>query len=107
MPELPEVEVVKKSLRKTIYNLTIKNIEIPNKFLRYKIDEKLMKKMIKSKVLSVSRRSKYILINLSNHYTILIHLGMTGKIIMTGPNKKNTKQVFITSYWIIKQFMII
>ena len=68
MPELPEVEVVKKSLRKTIYNLTIKNIEIPNKFLRYKIDEKLMKKMIKSKVSSVLRRSKYILINLNNYY---------------------------------------
>ena len=42
MPELPEVEVVKKSLEKTIYDLTIKNIEIRNKFLRYKIDEKLM-----------------------------------------------------------------
>ena len=46
MPELPEVEVVKKSLEKTIYDLKIKNIEIHNKFLRYKIDEKLMKKDI-------------------------------------------------------------
>ena len=95
MPELPEVEVVKKSLRKTIYNLTIKNIEIPNKFLRYKIDEKLMKKMIKSKVSSVLRRSKYILINLNNHYSILIHLGMTGKIIIEDVNKKSIGQVSI------------
>ena len=94
MPELPEVEVVKKSLRKTIYDLTIKNIEIPNKFLRYKIDEKLMKKMIKSKVSSVLRRSKYILINLNNYYTILIHLGMTGKITITGPNKNKYKTSF-------------
>ena len=68
MPELPEVEVVKKSLKKTIYDLKIKNIEIPNKFLRYKINEKLMKEMIGSKVLSVSRRSKYILINLNNTF---------------------------------------
>ena len=94
MPELPEVEVVKKSLKKTIYDLTIKNIEIPNKFLRYKIDEKLMKKMIKSKVSSVLRRSKYILINLNNHYTILVHLGMTGKITITGPNKNKYKTSF-------------
>ena len=65
MPELPEVEVVKKSLKKIIYDLTIKNIVIRNKFLRYKINEKMMKKMIKSKVLSISRRSKYILINLN------------------------------------------
>tara|TARA_Y200000002_G_scaffold331219_1_gene296281 strand:+ start:568 stop:1434 length:867 start_codon:yes stop_codon:yes gene_type:complete len=94
MPELPEVEVVKKSLRKTIYNLTIKNIKITNKFLRYKIDEKLMKKMIKSKISSVFRRSKYILINLNNRYTILVHLGMTGKIIISGPNKNKYKTSF-------------
>ena len=94
MPELPEVEVVKKSLKRTICNLTIKNIDIPNKFLRYKIDEKLMKKMTKSKVISVLRRSKYILINLNNNYTIMVHLGMTGKIIITGTNKKNYKTSF-------------
>ena len=53
----------------------------------------MMKKMIGSKVLSVSRRSKYILINLNNKFTIMIHLGMTGKIIITGIKK--IKQVFI------------
>ena len=95
MPELPEVEVVKKSLKKTIHYLVIKNIEIPNKFLRYKINEKLMKKMIKSKVLSVYRRSKYILINLSNDHTIMIHLGMTGKIILIDADKNK----YATSFY--------
>ena len=90
MPELPEVEVVKKSLKKTISHLTLKKIEIHNKFLRYKINEKLMKKMVKSKVLSISRRSKYILLKLNNNYTILIHLGMTGKIIII--DTKNIKR---------------
>ena len=94
MPELPEVEVVKKSLSKTIYDLTIKNIEIRNKYLRYKINEKLMKKMIKSKVLSISRRSKYILINLNNNYTILVHLGMTGKFIIVDAYKNKHKTSF-------------
>tara|TARA_Y100001935_G_C17239792_1_gene475026 strand:+ start:97 stop:963 length:867 start_codon:yes stop_codon:yes gene_type:complete len=94
MPELPEVEVVKKSLRQTIYGLKIKGVEIRNKFLRYKIDEKLLKKMKKSKVLSVSRRSKYILIKLNNSYTILIHLGMTGKIIIEDINKKKYRTSF-------------
>ena len=41
-----------------------------------------MKKMVRSKILSVSRRSKYILIKLNNKFTIIIHLGMTGKIII-------------------------
>ena len=82
MPELPEVEVVKKSLKKTINHLTLKQIQIHNKYLRYEINQNLLKKMISSKILSIDRRSKYILINLSNDHTILIHLGMTGKIII-------------------------
>ena len=94
MPELPEVEVVKKSLKKTICNLTIKNIEIRNKYLRYRIDVKLMKKMIKSKILSITRRSKYILINLSNNFTIMFHLGMTGKIIIVDAKKNKYKTSF-------------
>ena len=48
-----------------------------------------MKKVIKSKVLRILRRSKYILILLSNNYSILIHLGMTGKIIII--DQKNIK----------------
>ena len=92
MPELPEVEVVKKSLKKIIYDLTIKNIEISNKFLRYKIDVKLMKKMVKSKILSITRRSKYLFINLDNDHTIMVHLGMTGKFIIVDDNKNEQKK---------------
>ena len=95
MPELPEVEVVKKSLKKTVLNLVIKNIEIHNKALRFPIEVKKMKKMIKAKIISIKRRSKYILINLNNDFTILIHLGMTGKIFIV--NSKNQK--FKTSFY--------
>ena len=95
MPELPEVEVVKKSLEKTFLNLVIKNIEIHDKNLRFPIKVKKMKKMIKAKIISIRRRSKYILINLNNNYTILIHLGMTGKLLIV--NSKNRK--FKTSFY--------
>ncbi len=97
MPELPEVEVVKKSLKRNICDLTIKNIDIRNKFLRYKIEEKIISKIVKSKVLSVIRRSKYIIINLSNSYSILVHLGMTGKIILINSKKKKCPTSFYYS----------
>ena len=100
MPELPEVEVVKKSLKKTIYQLTLKHIDIRNKFLRYKIDHNTLKKLINSKVLSISRRSKYILIKFDNGNTILIHLGMTGKIIMINSSNVKHKSSF---YFKIKE----
>ena len=88
MPELPEVEVVKQSLAKTIVNLTIKNIIFNTNKLRYIIDKKKLKKTINSKILSVKRRSKYLLINLNKNITIITHLGMTGKFLIY---KKNIK----------------
>ncbi len=94
MPELPEVEVVKRSLKQAIFGLTIKNIEIRNKFLRYNIDEKSLNKMAKSKILSVNRRAKYIIVNLDNAYSILIHLGMTGKIIIISNNIKRNSSFY-------------
>ena len=90
MPELPEVEVVKKSLEDKLENLTIKRVFITNNKLRYKINNKLFKEIEGKKIISVNRRSKYLLINLNQGLTILAHLGMTGKFFIT--DKSNIKQ---------------
>jgi len=88
MPELPEVEVVKKSLENKLKNLTIKRVNITNNKLRYKIDSKLFNKIKSQKIISIQRRSKYLLINLNKNFTILAHLGMTGKFFIIDNNKK-------------------
>ena len=61
----------------------------------------MFKKMVKSKISSINRRSKYLLINLDNDYTILIHLGMTGKIIIISSNNTKNKSSF---YYDLKDF---
>jgi formamidopyrimidine-DNA glycosylase len=88
MPELPEVEVVKKSLETKLKNLIIKKVNIINNKLRYKIDNKQFDKIKGKKIISIQRRSKYLLINLSKDFTILAHLGMTGKFFIIDNNKK-------------------
>ena len=88
MPELPEVEVVKKSLENKLKNLTIKRVNITNKKLRYIIDRKLFSKIKSQKIISIKRRSKYLLLNLNKNSTILVHLGMTGKFFIIDNNKK-------------------
>jgi len=88
MPELPEVEVVKKSLERKLKNLTIKKVFINNNKLRYKIESKEFSKIEGLKIISVKRRSKYLLINLEQNLTILAHLGMTGKFFILDRNKK-------------------
>ena len=60
MPELPEVEVVKRSLINKTKNLIVKAVKIKDGRLRYKIDETKSKKLLDSG-LKVSRRSKYLL----------------------------------------------
>ncbi len=94
MPELPEVEVVKRSLRNNISNLTIKKVEILTNKLRYKLDKKKFNQIKNNKIISIERRSKYLLIFLKNKYLILAHLGMTGKFFFEGPNKIKKKTSF-------------
>ena len=88
MPELPEVEVVKKSLENKLKNLTIKRVYISNNKLRYKIDNKQFNKIKNQRIISIKRRSKYLLINLNKNLTILVHLGMTGKFFIIDNDKK-------------------
>ena len=80
MPELPEVEVVKRSLKTFISNCTIRNVEINETSLRYKVKKKDINRIIGKKVLCVKRRSKYLLIFFSSNIVMIVHLGMTGKL---------------------------
>ena len=96
MPELPEVEVTRRTLLKFIKNKVIKNIKINNPNLRFKIPADFKKIVIGQKIVNVLRRSKYILIYLENNYVIISHLGMSGKFLI----KNNYNKDFLkTSYY--------
>ena len=82
MPELPEVEVVKKSLVKNIIKCSIKRVKINNPNLRYKVKTRDFNKILKKKIISIKRISKFIIINFENNFSILAHLGMTGKFFI-------------------------
>ena len=88
MPELPEVEVVKRSLEMNISNLIIKKVTINNNKLRYKINKKKFEKIINKKIISIERRSKYLLIKVSKKIVIIVHLGMTGKFFIVDKEKR-------------------
>tara|TARA_B100001059_G_scaffold235733_1_gene282522 strand:- start:352 stop:1215 length:864 start_codon:yes stop_codon:yes gene_type:complete len=94
MPELPEVEVVKRSLEKNIKNLLIKKVTINNNKLRYKVHKKKFTKINNRKIISIKRISKYLIFNLNNNISILSHLGMTGKFFIINKNKR-----FKTSFY--------
>ena len=95
MPELPEIETVKRSLSKMINQAKIVNIKINNKNLRYRISNTLSSNLINEKILKISRRSKYLFFHFKDKL-LLVHLGMTGKfLIVRGKDRK----VFKTSFY--------
>ena len=57
MPELPEVEVVKRSLERNILNLIIKKVKIKDTNLRYKVDKIGLSKLIGKKITKIKRNS--------------------------------------------------
>ncbi len=95
MPELPEVEVVKRSLINKTQNLIVKAVKINDGRLRYKIDRSEVKKIIGLKFKRISRRSKYLLFFFNKDIVMLVHLGMTGKFFFV--NRKKAK--FKTSFY--------
>ena len=68
MPELPEIEIVKRSLFKMINNATIIDVKVKNKNLRYKIDSRFRKNLIGEKISNISRRSKYLIFHFKKKY---------------------------------------
>ena len=88
MPELPEVEVVRRSLDTLICGLKIKKVDILNNKLRYVINPKVKNVLKNLKIISVKRRGKFLLINIEKNKTLLVHLGMTGKILILNKRKK-------------------
>ena len=90
MPELPEVEVVKRSLESLISNLTIKAIKINEINLRYKVKTKEINQLVGLELLKIRRRSKYLLFFFTKDIIMISHLGMTGKFFFI--NKKKIKK---------------
>ena len=95
MPELPEVEVVKKSLINKAQNSIVKSVKINDGRLRYKVDKNQIKKIIGLKLKKITRRSKFLLFYFNKNIVMLAHLGMTGKFFFI--NQKNTK--YKTSFY--------
>ena len=81
MPELPEIEIVKRSLFKMINKAKIIDIKINNKDLRYKIPNTFSKNLIGEKILRISRKSKYLIFHFKKKL-LLAHLGMSGKLLL-------------------------
>ena len=94
MPELPEVEVVKRTLKKKILNLIIEKVNINDGNLRYKVNKEEISKLKGKRFKKVKRRSKFLIFEFNNNFIMLVHLGMTGKFFFVDKKEKKFKTSF-------------
>lgn len=98
MPELPEVETVMRGMQIALQDRVIEQTIIRRHDLRWRIPADFSQQVTGSTILSFYRRGKYILIRLSCGQSIVLHLGMSGRVLLDSPKTPQLHEhvVFIT-----------
>lgn len=98
MPELPEVETVKETLKKEILGRKIIDVKVfyPN-IIEYPTSDEFIKNIINQKINDMKRRGKWLLFELDDYY-LLSHLRMEGKYIFRTNNEKIGKHEHVSFY---------
>jgi len=84
MPELPEVETVRSGLAPAMEGQVIASAAVNRPDLRWPFPDRMAERLTGKTVLRLRRRSKYILADLGSGETLLIHLGMSGRMTVSG-----------------------
>ena len=82
MPELPEVETVMRGLRARMEGRVIRRAEVRRPDLRWPFPDGLAARLTGARVLGFRRRAKYILMRLDGGSSVLLHLGMSGRMLI-------------------------
>ncbi len=83
MPELPEVEVIRRELERDVVGRKIKNVDVPKmRSIRRHPNKKHFVGLLEGrKIDSLERRGKYLLFGLDDGQTLIVHLGMSGQLL--------------------------
>jgi formamidopyrimidine-DNA glycosylase len=84
MPELPEVETVRRGLLPVMEGRRIVSALNRRPDLRWPLPDRFAERLTGQRVIALRRRSKYILADLSDGETLIIHLGMSGRMLISG-----------------------
>ncbi|MGI9420329.1 MAG: bifunctional DNA-formamidopyrimidine glycosylase/DNA-(apurinic or apyrimidinic site) lyase [Geminicoccaceae bacterium] len=84
MPELPEVETAMRGLEARLVGRTIVGFDQHRPDLRFPLPPALPERLVGCRVLRFRRRAKYILADLDSDHSILLHLGMSGRLLFDG-----------------------
>src|SRR6202051_746103 len=90
MPELPEVETVRRGLEPAMEGARFAKVEVHRGDLRWPLPKDFAKRLEGSTVTGLGRRAKYLLADLSSGDVLVMHLGMSGSFHVFGKERQNT-----------------
>lgn len=93
MPELPEVETVRRGLCPRVINRRIRSAEVLNPHLRRPVPPGIRRSVEGATIISVRRRGKYLLLDTDKGTTLVVHLGMTGRLLHEIPGKRADRSI--------------
>ena len=87
MPELPEVEVLRRSLAPRLHGRRIERVELHQRGLREPFAARRLHALAGARVATLRRRGKYLLIDLDGERTLVVHLGMSGRLTLVAADE--------------------
>src|ERR671930_1762597 len=102
MPELPEVETIRRDLDKEVVGKRIKGVEAigVRSIRRHKTKKNFISKLEGRKITAVQRKGKYLLLKLDDGNLLVIHLGMSGQLFRA----KSTKEAMLKHTHVVITF---
>jgi formamidopyrimidine-DNA glycosylase len=90
MPELPEVETVRRGLAPVLVGRRVTGLETRRPDLRFPLPERFAARLVGQRVTSLDRRAKYLIAGLSGGEDLVMHLGMTGRFTIERDGRRET-----------------
>jgi formamidopyrimidine-DNA glycosylase len=95
MPELPEVETVRRGLAPVMEGAVVERLEARRPDLRWPLPERFAERMQGRSILKLRRRAKYLLAYLDRDETLIMHLGMSGSFRVLLGNRETSPGEFL------------
>jgi len=86
MPELPEVETVRRGLAAVMEGRRITAVEVRRRDLRIPVPDDFAESLVGRTVTRLGRRAKYLVFELDDGTALLVHLGMSGRMLIDQPD---------------------
>jgi len=95
MPELPEVETVRRALEPRVVGRRFKAVLLRRDDLRFRLPERFAERLRGRRVNALHRRAKFLLAELDSSDVLIVHLGMSGRIMISDPGGRRLPTAFM------------